>query len=245
MFLPRLLAPITVIALLVATPAAAVETFTFPSADGLAVTADLYRPAQPAKAALVLFHMAGSSRGEYRDIAPRLVKLGYAVLAVDLRSGGSFGGVANETAAAAGADPGYRATIPDIEAAIAWARAHLGAGRIGILGSSYSASLVLVLAGTEPGIADAVMAFSPGEYFSDGTYVRGAAKGIRVPVFVSAARSETANWQPILAAVPGSDKTGFKPPVPGRHGASALTADRTGAYWAALESFLARYLPAR
>jgi dienelactone hydrolase len=246
MFVSRLLAPIALLAAaLAATPAPAFETVTFPSAGGLEVTADLYRPAEPAKAAIVLFHMARASRGEYREIAPRLAKLGYAALAVDLRSGGAFDGVRNETAARAGVDPGYMAAIPDIEAAVAWARTHLGVSRIGIMGSSYSASLVLVLAGTKPGLADVAIAFSPGEYFSEPGYVSRAAAGIRIPVFVTGAQGETPNWRPIFDAIPGTDKTGFQPPVPGHHGATALVADTTGAYWKALEAFLARYLPAR
>jgi hypothetical protein len=59
--------------LLFAFPVAA-ETVTFPASDGVTVTADLANPG--GKPLLVLFHMAGSSRGEYRDIAPRLNALG-------------------------------------------------------------------------------------------------------------------------------------------------------------------------
>ena len=226
-------------------PAGALETVQFPSADGLQVTADVYPPETTPRTALLLFHMAGSSRGEYRDIAPRLARLGYVAVAIDLRSGGSFAGVVNETAAAAGADPGYEATIPDIEAALGWARDNLGVERIGVVGSSYSASLVLVLAGRDPKFTDAAMAFSPGEYFADRRFVRDAATGVTVPVFITGAKKETGNWQPIFKAIPGPGKVGFKPPVAGRHGASALAADKSGAYWKALDAFLARYLPAR
>lgn len=43
---------------------------TFPSLDGLEITADLYlAAADPAPSFIVLFHEANSSRGEYRDIA--------------------------------------------------------------------------------------------------------------------------------------------------------------------------------
>lgn len=242
MFVLRLLALLTT---LITLPAAALETVQFPSGDGLPITADLYRPDSAPRAALLLFHMAGSSRGEYRDIAPRLAELGYLAVAIDLRSGGGFAGVVNETAAAAGPDPGYEAAIPDIEAALGWARANLEVERIGVVGSSYSASLVLVLAGRDPDFADAVMAFSPGEYFSDRRYVRTAAVGVTVPVFITSAKGETGNWKPIIDAIPGPGKVGFKPPVAGRHGARALVADTSGAYWNALDAFLARYLPAR
>ena len=36
---------------------------------------------------IVMFHQAGWSRGEYREIAPKLVAKGYRVLAVDQRAG--------------------------------------------------------------------------------------------------------------------------------------------------------------
>ena len=234
---------IALLTALFAFPAAALETVTFPSGDGRQDTADVYQPETAPRAALLLFHMAGSSRGEYRDIAPRLAGLGYVAVAVDLRSGGSFAGVANQTAT--GPDPGYEAAIPDIKAALGWARANLEVERIGVVGSSYSASLVLVLAGRDPDFADAVMAFSPGEYFSDRRYVRTAAAGVTVPVFITSAKGETGNWKPIIDAIPGPGKVGFKPPVAGRHGARALVADTSGAYWNALDAFLARYLPAR
>ena len=44
---------------------------------------------------LVLFHQAGWSRGEYREIAPKLNELGYICLAIDQRSGKGVNGVAN------------------------------------------------------------------------------------------------------------------------------------------------------
>lgn len=68
------------------------------ASGGAEVTADLYPPVDPGRVVILLFHMAGASRREYRDIAPRLVGLGYLTLAVDRRSGGRFGGGANRTA---------------------------------------------------------------------------------------------------------------------------------------------------
>lgn len=71
---------------------------TFPSLDGLDISADLYLTSDDrATPFIVLFHEAGSSRGEYRDIAPRLNALGYNVMAVDQRAGGSANDVKNET----------------------------------------------------------------------------------------------------------------------------------------------------
>lgn len=226
-------------ALFLAAPARA-EEVTFEAADGLSVTADLAGPADGPL--LLLFHMAGSSRGEYRAIAPRLHALGYRTLAVDQRSGGAFDGVANETARRAGRDPGYLAASADLLAAVAFARDRLGARRIALVGSSYSASLVLVLAGRDPGLAEAVIAFSPGEYFADPSLVRDAARQVRVPVFLASARGERAETAAIAAVLP-LHPLPFVPVGRGAHGASALAGPDGAEYWAALEGFLAARFP--
>ena len=72
---------------------------TFNSKDGLPITADFYQNPN-AKSIIILCHQAGFSRGEYKEIAPRLVDSGYACLAIDLRSGNQVNEVINETAAA-------------------------------------------------------------------------------------------------------------------------------------------------
>lgn len=215
------------------------ETVTFPAADGVEITADT---GGSGSTVIALFHMAGASRGEYAEIAPRLHALGYRTLAVDQRSGGSFGGVSNETARRAG-NGDYLAAIPDIEAAMAYARGTMGATHVGALGSSYSASLVLILAGRDPGFADAVMAFSPGEYFLDADLAVRTAADIHIPAFITSARGEQAQWQAILDAIP-SDATGFVPDGDGQHGATALLTPAGPEYWQALEAFLAAHLPA-
>jgi dienelactone hydrolase len=62
------------------------DKVSFHAEDGLKITADLYL-IDFSEPFILLFHQAESSRGEYNDIAPRLNKLGYNCLAVDLRSG--------------------------------------------------------------------------------------------------------------------------------------------------------------
>ena len=115
------------------------EPVTFESADGLPIKGDVYRPGAPSSTAIVLFHQAGSSRGEYRDIAPRLARKGFLALAVDQRSGKTFAGVVNETAAKAkaqGKPTNYTDALPDLEASIRFAREKLGARSVVIWGSS-------------------------------------------------------------------------------------------------------------
>ncbi len=218
------------------------ETVQFKAADGVLITADVGGKARGP--VIVLYHMAGSSRGEYRDIAPRLQAMGYRTLAVDQRSGGSFGGIRNETAARVGRNPGYEAAMPDIIAAGMYARKVMKTRKLAILGSSYSASLVLIAAGDNPGFADAVMSFSSGEYLSNKRRVRTAAAKITVPVFLTAARGEMGRVGAI-AKVIKSPVTVFKPKGAGKHGARALLIKNRAEYWAALEGFLTKYFPAR
>ena len=99
---------------------------------------------------IVLFRQAGWSQGKYREIGPRLNRLGFNCMAVDQRSGHRVNGVENETAKqakAADKRTGYMDALPDIDAAIKYTRQHHAADKIIIWGSSYSASLVLKLAG--------------------------------------------------------------------------------------------------
>lgn len=232
----------TILFLVASVIGAQAETVTFKAADGLEITAEFQKPVSSYNAIIVLFHMAGASRGEYRDIAPVLNELGYATLAVDQRSGGAFNGIKNETAALAGPGLGYSKAIPDLEAASKWARANSGARLVGVLGSSYSSSLVLVMAGNDTQFADAVISFSPGEYFGDRQFVSKALPGIEVPVFLSAARGEAGQWKPFENKIK-SNVTGFVPNGSGRHGATALISDDGEEYWVALKAFLAEHLP--
>lgn len=226
------------------------ETITFPSLDGLEITADLYAPrADRATPLIVLFHQAGWSRGEYRELAPWLNQNGFNCLAIDQRSGHEVNDTPNATAArakAAGKGTTYIDAQQDLVAALAYARANLATGPVIAWGSSYSAGLVLVVAGTQPELVDAVLSFSPGEYFSDlgrpDNWVTNTAAGIKAPVFVTSARSERENWQGIYAAI-RSAKASFVPNTKGNHGSRALWAkfvDSAG-YRQAVETFLKRF----
>lgn len=223
-------------------------TFTFPSTDGLTITADLFAPHEnPATPFIVLFHQAGWSRGEYREILPRLNSLGFNCLAVDQRSGGEVNGLVNETAkraSATGKKTAYLDTLPDLEAALVWARKSHAKGKVIAWGSSYSASLVLWIAGEKPGMIDAVLAFAPGEYFTrDGkpeTWIADAAAKINVPVFITSAKKERPSWAPIFAAIPDGKKSSYLPETDGNHGSRALWTqfEDSKGYWEAVTAFL-------
>lgn len=219
------------------------DAATLKAADGLSISADIYRDAAKQDAPwIVLTHQAGSSRGEYRTIAPRLNKLGFNAIAIDQRSGKTFAGVRNETAqraAARGSKRSYAAAMPDIEAAIAWAREQTS-GPVLLWGSSYSAALALWLAGQKPSLVDGVIAMSPGEYIR-GRGIARAAGGITAPTLITSPAKERGKWQRIFKAIPAKHKVGYAPTSGGRHGSSALIAARnksSEAYWAVVQKFL-------
>ncbi len=146
------------------------DAVVFSSADGLDISA-YWREADVSEteaatkptATIMLFHMAGSSAiGEYSEIAPRFNAAGYNTLAVDLRSGGARLGAPNKTAERVeNADVSYCDAYADMVAALDWVTARSGTGKVFALGSSYSAGLVIKLAGDHSESLSGVMAFSP------------------------------------------------------------------------------------
>ena len=223
----------------------------FPTLGGIKVRADLYESKSPSPTLVLLFHQAGWSRGEYREIAPKLVDLGYRVMAVDQRSGGAVNRIPNETqrrAAKKGLARGYLDAYADLEAALQYARTELKAPRIVVWGSSYSASQVFRLTAEHPNEVTAVMAFSPGEYFEKGKgadYIEGFAKRVKQPVFVTSAKKEREQVKPIFDASPAEKKILFTPASKGQHGSRALWAKwpDNDVYWTAVKGFLESYAP--
>jgi alpha-beta hydrolase superfamily lysophospholipase len=196
----------------------------------------------------LLFHQAGSSKSEYEPIAPRIVQLGMSALAIDQRSGGDLYVPANETVEHLGKSEGYESALDDLEAAVAWAKITHPGAPIYVLGSSYSAALVFVLAARHPHDIAAVIAFSPGEYLSDKNAVHAAARTIHVPVFIdsSSDRAEIAAARSIYESIPAKRKVQYVPST-GIHGASTLRPDRdpagADANWEALSAFLRSLQP--
>jgi pimeloyl-ACP methyl ester carboxylesterase len=222
----------------------------FATSDGIRARADVYDSAPSSAAWVLLFHQAGWSRGEYREIAPKLEKAGYRVMAIDQRSGRGVNGVRNEThlrAAKKKLRTDYLAAYADLEAALRYARRELGASRVVVWGSSYSASLALRLAAEHPNDVTAVMSFSPGEYFQQqsAAYVQGFAKRVTQPLFVTSSKKERAQVEPIVEASPAEKKILFTPASRGQHGSRALWSKwpDNDVYWTAVNGFLQTYVP--
>lgn len=227
------------------------ETITFPSQDGLPITADLYIVHGKEAPFILLFHQAGFSRGEYLNIAPVLNELGFNAMAIDQRSGKEVNGIVNETARKA-AEKNIRDTyldaLPDLLAALSYVKENLAEGEIILWGSSYSASLVVKIAGDMPQEVDGVLAYSPGEYFErlgeNPEFVSESAGNIKIPVFITSARDEKNRWWSIYEVIPSEKKEYFLPSTEGIHGSRALweTTEGHEDYWTAVKQFLQQFL---
>jgi len=217
-----------------------------PGKNGISIQGDLYQLEKTDKPFVLLFHQAGYSRGEYRETAPWLNEMGFSCLAIDQRSGKKVNGVENETfkqAKAKGLETDYVSAMPDLRSAIDYVLNELGQKEIILTGSSYSASLVFVLATEYPEKVKGVAAFSPGEYFKyNDKKIAIYAASVPCPVFVTSAAKEKKHWKPIYDAVK-TEKTYYLPQSGGKHGSKALWSENDGykAYREAFKKFLTRF----
>jgi pimeloyl-ACP methyl ester carboxylesterase len=216
------------------------ETITFPSLDGLPITADVYKVVNT-PITMLLCHQAGYSRGEYKDTASKLNALGYSVMAIDQRSGNVVDDVVNETAKLAKAQDlptNYIDSRKDIEAAINSIYKNNGNRQMLIVGSSYSATLALLIANENEKVS-AVVAFSPGEYFS-GMHIQEMIKGLQKPVFVTSSKEESEALSQLVKEMSKTNLTHYLPNEKGIHGSRALNQSTEGhvGYWNAFRAFL-------
>lgn len=235
----------------VAGPARAQTPVQFKTSDGVTIYANYYPAKASSQPMILLFHQAHSNRYEYSSIAPHLEALGFSCLATDQRFGGTMFGEDNETdahmskaAAQSRNVAGYEA---DLEAALAWAHAKDPQRKVILWGSSYSASLVFVLAAKHPAEVAGVLAFSPGEYFEDHpTLIENAAKKVRVPVFITSENSTdaVANATKIFDAVASTHKVHYSAKY-AVHGSSTLLEDRNpkgaAVTWQVVMKFLTQF----
>jgi len=220
-------------------PAIQSSTISFPSRDGILITGTL-AIANDHAPFLILCHQAKASRGEYKQILPKLTSMGYNCLAIDQRSGEMMDSIKNGTAQKAidaKKPTGYMDAEQDILAAIDYLEPRFHIKPI-LVGSSYSASLALKIA-KENNNVSAVAAFSPGEYL-EGYTVANNIGGLDKPVFAASTKEEAASVSALLAQVPQQTKTIFTPSGEGVHGARALwpSSPNSSEYWQAFSNWL-------
>jgi dienelactone hydrolase len=219
------------------------QTVTFQSTDGVEVTADLY-VSSTQNPYIILLHQAGYSRGEYREIAPKLVNLGFNCLAVDLRSGYEVNFIKNQThidAKSKNLSTKYIDSRPDIKAAINFIASRTNKPIV-LFGSSYSAALALIEA-TENFKVKAVVVFSPGEYFDNPKLIKESTQKLFVPVLALSSKPEFSEMEVLLNHIPKKHLSLFAPSTgQGVHGAKALWDNNNtcSEYWMAITQFFSQ-----
>lgn len=216
------------------------KTVTFPSLDGLTITAD-YTEVKKDAVWIVLCHQARFSRGEYKEAVVKLNKMGFNCLAIDQRSGNECNKVKNETAALALSKKlpaEFLDAQQDIQAAVEYIYNLNGNKTIVLVGSSYSSSLVLMEAATNFRVK-AVIAFSPGEYFKD-LNVSQNIKALNKPIFITSSKNEAKSAGALYTNYENANYEQFIPQSEGEHGSKVLweKSPSQKEYWEALTPFL-------
>lgn len=247
---PRSRAPLAILlcfALAACAPSRPAEgPLTLTAEDGLEVATDWHLTGQDNPLGVVaLFHQGGGDvRGEYERILPRILELGYDVIAADLRRGGDRFGMENRTAPP-GADSLYTYcdALPDVLAVRAEASRY--SDEVILWGSSFSAALVVQAAAIEQSGLAGVLAFSPASGDPmEGCRPETASGSLSVPLLVLRPANEAA-IPSVRAQLAEFEAQGHVTHVadPGVHGSSMLDAQRVGAAtgetWRVVEAFLA------
>ena len=216
---------------------------TFKSSDNLTISADFYETEAVSKKWMIMCHQEEYSRGEFKEIAQRMIKLNYNCLAIDLRSGGEVNYVTNETAGEAKSEGKSQTLIScevDILSAIEYVLSREKDAEIVLFGSSFSASLCLKIAKERPDIR-AVIAFSPGEFFAPQISIKKTISGISIPMYIGCTKSEFQYVKEMFENVKPQKLIIFRPEkADGLHGTKTLwwESSTRNEYWLSLLFFL-------
>lgn len=213
-----------IISLLLFSNLFAQKAITFESSDEVEVYADYYETFAESNKYMLMFHQAEYSRGEFQQIAERMIKLDYNCLAVDLRQGKEVNYINNETAINA-KQLKLNVTLLDCEkdilATINYVYSIDPYAQIFLLGSSFSGSLCLKVAKDRSDIK-AVITYSPGEFFSS-LNIAEYIKGLNVPTYVGCTQKEYPYMTQLTEGITATKFVLFKPEESeGLHGAQTL-----------------------
>src|SRR5580658_9672530 len=180
-------------AMLLAQPAAAQKTVSFPTEDGGVIFADLYGASDRA---IVLAHGGQFNKESWAEQARTLVAAGFEVLAIDFRGYGKSHGPGDK-------DPMDAPLQFDVLAAVRYLHRN-GAKTVSIIGGSMGGGAA----------GDASIASKPGEIdrlILLGAAPNGPAEKLKSPILIIVARDDTSGDGPRL---PGIQKQFDKAPQP-------------------------------
>ncbi len=221
------------------------EDIVFYSGDSLIISGQFYVEAENEEC-ILFCHQAGFNKGEYQEIATKLMHEGFNSLAIDQRSGGTITSLSidnknetNERATLKKLGTTYLDAEQDIVAAVDFLYEKYGQPII-LWGSSYSASLALKV-GTNNDKVKSIVAFSPGEYFKGaGLILKNEIKDLNKRTFVTSSNEEAAALTALVSDLPQGKVVQFIPTEKGKHGSKALWEDHenNSEYWTAVMDFL-------
>lgn len=213
-----------------------------PAPDRLNINANVYDIDKDAPV-IVLCHQARFNKHEYDGIGERLNALGFNCIAIDQRSGGPITNKQNWTNTRArqqGLNVDYLDAEQDIIAAVNFA-AEVYNGKLILWGSSYSSTLALYV-GLANDNVDAVVSFSPGDYFTpEKPSLAEMLPSFKKPLFVTSSKREVEELTSLLTGMTlGENQIHFIPNSAGYHGSKALWKGQPDGeeYWKAVEVFL-------
>ncbi|MDD5629540.1 MAG: alpha/beta fold hydrolase [Elusimicrobia bacterium] len=211
------MAPLALLALLLAPVSAAPVSVSFKTADGWTIRAD-YQPPKEGRPVAVLVHGVAAGKSEWQPLAAELARRGIGSLALDLRGHGeSVQGPAGQTDFT-GFDAAreWPKAVQDIAAAAAFLKKRgVGAGRVGYVGASIGANLA---SGARPRPRFLVL-LSPGLDYRGARLSRPPAG---LPVLVGASPPDAYAWRTAESYAARNPKAVFLKAA-GGHGAQMLS----------------------
>lgn len=221
------------------------QTFNVATSDEVMVTFEHHKASKAASAVIIMMHQSGASLGEFKFTYNWLNELGVHTIAVDLRSGGAMNGVVNQTRMSARKlkkPNGILDAQQDLNAVIQWSKKTYPKLPIWLLGSSNSTILAVIGANQYPQEVEAVMLFSPGEYYDEpAEFVAEALGKLKAPLLVSSAKNEKGTSEQMLSYKTNGEKQLYLPSVgDGEHGAKTLGNNKSDfeEYRKGVESFI-------
>ena len=156
---------------------------TFPSSDGVLLSAMLYEAGSRPGPGIVLVHMLGRSKDEWVAIAERLQDSGLTTLAVDLRGHGQSAGNGSDLPAMVG----------DVRAALTWlsTRPSVQPSALAVVGASLGANLAALAAADDPQVRIVAMVSPSLDY-----------RGVRLDAAVMRKLANRAVWMAASAEDP-------------------------------------------
>lgn len=154
----------------------------------------VYYPARDAKASVLLLHMLGKDKSDWKDFAAALRANGYEALAVDLRGHGESAKQKDQIFSWKKFEPSdFKMMTEDVSTAYQWLKQKNGSKPVFIVGASLGANLAIVLASQNPEIAGAAL-LSPGLDYRGIQIARYTAQYVGRPLFMTAARDDEYSW---------------------------------------------------